>query len=93
MLGLIAAVLIICWLLGLFAFHGIHRFIPRTAGCRHHPPDYAFRVREKGQRIRRGDYIHTRDEVLCVRCRNISSPSPWNVTIPTCLPEVPAQAA
>ena len=44
--------LLVAWA---FRISRIHRFIPRFAGCRHRPPDYAFRVREKGQRIENGD--------------------------------------
>ena len=45
--------LLVAWA---FRISRIHRFIPHIAGCRHHPPGYAFRVREKGQRIRSGDH-------------------------------------
>ena len=44
-----------CLVAWAFRISRIHRFIPRIAGCWHHPPDHAFRVREKGQRIRGGD--------------------------------------
>lgn len=44
-----------------FRISRIYRFIPHIAGRRHHPPDYAFRVREKGQRLK-GAYFN-RDSV------------------------------
>jgi hypothetical protein len=44
--------LLVAWA---FRISRIHRFIPRIAGCWHRPPDYAFRVWAKGQRIRNGD--------------------------------------
>ena len=44
--------LLVAWA---FRISRIHRSIPHIAGCRHHPPDYASRVREKGQRIGNGD--------------------------------------
>lgn len=44
--------LLVAWA---FRISRIHGSIPHIAGCRHHPPDYASRVREKGQRIRNGD--------------------------------------
>ncbi len=36
-----------------FRVSRIHRFIPHSAGCWNHSPGFAFRLREKGQRLKR----------------------------------------
>ena len=56
MLGFIAAVLIISWLLGLFAFHVSTGLFHILLVVRHHSPGFALRFREKGQRLRHGYY-------------------------------------
>jgi hypothetical protein len=37
-----------------FRISRIHRFIPHSTGRRHHSPCFAFRLREKGQRLNSG---------------------------------------
>src|SRR5579859_730890 len=65
-----------------FRVSRFYRFIPYFACRRHHPPDFAFCLREKGRRIKADSAFRTRDEEMCLRFQIIASGVLKSDTIP-----------